>query len=380
MKRWAKATIQLLVVVLLGAMVAGAVLGQPVLFSFVETGSMEPELEPGDGFIAIPTELSSDITEDDVIVFEAEEIEGGGLTTHRVVDHTDRGYVTRGDANPFTDQDGGEPPVQEPQIVATALQIDGSIVRIPWFGTAVLSVQSTLDSVQRWAAVTFGTQAVFGMQGVALLFFVVSALVLGLDVVRERSSSTSDRARDAGQSRTRSTGVQYRWFVAGCALLLMIAASAAMLLPAGTTEFGIVSAEFSSDSTNTIEQGTTESVPHGVENGGILPVVTYFDAETEGMRTSPERIDLSARSVSETTVHIDAPEETGFYRYYITEHRYLAILPSSTIDWLYDHHHFIPFAVINVIIGSSAYFIGRLLAPGGRMRGTRSSRSPSRQQ
>jgi signal peptidase len=81
---------------------------------------MEPTLEPGDGFVAVPAELAGPIDDGDVIVFEAETIQGGGLTTHRVVDETDRGFITRGDANPFTDQDDSEPPVKRAQVVAKA--------------------------------------------------------------------------------------------------------------------------------------------------------------------------------------------------------------------------------------------------------------------
>ncbi|TKX51714.1 signal peptidase I, partial [Halorubrum sp. SP3] len=71
----------------------------------------------------VPPAIAGDIEEGDVVTFEAQELQGGGLTTHRVVDETDQGYITRGDANPFTDQDGPEPPVQESQIAAVALEL-----------------------------------------------------------------------------------------------------------------------------------------------------------------------------------------------------------------------------------------------------------------
>jgi signal peptidase len=36
-------------------------------------------------------------------MFRAEELQGGGSKTHRAVDDTERGFITKGDANPFTD-------------------------------------------------------------------------------------------------------------------------------------------------------------------------------------------------------------------------------------------------------------------------------------
>ncbi|MEF8815067.1 MAG: S26 family signal peptidase, partial [Halovenus sp.] len=69
-------TLQLAVVVVVLSLLLGQFLGQPILLSFVETGSMEPTIDTGDGFVAIPTELAGDIDQGDVVVFRAEEIQG----------------------------------------------------------------------------------------------------------------------------------------------------------------------------------------------------------------------------------------------------------------------------------------------------------------
>ncbi|MFB6146366.1 MAG: signal peptidase I, partial [Halobacteriaceae archaeon] len=90
-------------IVLILVLIFTQLIGQPAIV-FVESGSMEPTLEVNDGFLAVPSIFVSDIEKGDVIVYEAQEIGGGGLTTHRVVGETERGYITKGDANPFTDQ------------------------------------------------------------------------------------------------------------------------------------------------------------------------------------------------------------------------------------------------------------------------------------
>jgi len=129
------------------AMLVGQQLGQPVLLGFVVTGSMAPTLEPGDGFVAVPPAFAGEIEEGDVVTFDARELEGGGLTTHRVVGETEEGYVTRGDANPFTDQDGPEPPVQDAQIVAVAWQLDDEVVTIPRLGTVAMALQGLVGAL-----------------------------------------------------------------------------------------------------------------------------------------------------------------------------------------------------------------------------------------
>ena len=70
------------------AMLIGQQLGQPIVLGFVLTGSMNAqpaEMSPGDGFIAVPPAIAGDVGEGDVVTFEAQQLQGGGLTTHRVV-------------------------------------------------------------------------------------------------------------------------------------------------------------------------------------------------------------------------------------------------------------------------------------------------------
>ncbi len=73
------------------ALLVGQLLGQPILLGYVATGSMEPTMSAGDGFVAIPSVVSGEVEEGDVVVYDARELHDGGLTTHRVVEVTDEG-------------------------------------------------------------------------------------------------------------------------------------------------------------------------------------------------------------------------------------------------------------------------------------------------
>ena len=174
----------LLVVVLL----LGQVLGQPILLSFVETGSMSPTLDAGDGFIAVPPSLVGGIGPGDVVVFDAERMNGGGLVTHRIVAETDEGFITKGDANPFTDQssDVDEPPVQRAQIVAVAWQIGDSVVVVPKVGLIVTASRAAVTSVQSNLAIIFGNRSLLGTQGLAYLLFAVGVLAYAGSLLMER--------------------------------------------------------------------------------------------------------------------------------------------------------------------------------------------------
>ncbi|MFW6382630.1 MAG: S26 family signal peptidase, partial [Haloferacaceae archaeon] len=60
-KRTLSVALQVAAVLIVVSLVVGQFLGQPILLSYVETGSMQPTLDPGDGFIAIPAQLAGGI-------------------------------------------------------------------------------------------------------------------------------------------------------------------------------------------------------------------------------------------------------------------------------------------------------------------------------
>ena len=367
LRRVAGAVGSVLVAVFLVSMIAGQVLGQPVLLGYVTTGSMQPTLDPGDGFVAVPSAVAGPVESGDVVVFRAEEIQGGGLTTHRVVEETDRGYITRGDDNPFTDQDSDEPPVQDAQIVAIAWQPGGDVLVIPELGTLVMGIQGAFQTVQQRLAAAFGTRALLGTQGFAYLLLGISVIGYVLDLWM---GDGREKARDT----SRSTGIDAR-LVVGAAIVL--SATATMVVPAGPQEFGVVSAESDSPGIRVVEQGATESTTYRVGNGGYVPMVTYFEPTADGVDIQPRELTVPGNSIVNATVTVTAPPETGYYRYYVTEHRYLAVLPRPAIDALYRIHPWAPIVAIDVLFGGGFYLVGRLLVGSGQMR-SRARDGPSR--
>jgi signal peptidase len=369
-RRYLRLGAELAVAVVVLSLVVGSLLGQPILLSYVETGSMEPTMEPGDGFVAVPAQVAGPIEAGDVIVFEAERIQGGGLTTHRVVGETDRGFVTRGDANPFTDQDSDEPPVRREQVVAVAWQPGGSVLTVPYLGTAVEGLQGAIQTLQVRLAGLLGTRSLLGVQGLAYLLFAATAVLYALDLYL---SDGTDRARD----RDRDTGTSARLLVGAMAVGLALAATAAMAAPAGSQEFTVVSAEFESDRPLVIERGTSASVPYAVDNGGLVPVVTYLEPGSEAVDVRPRELRIGPRSVANATLTLSAPPETGAYRRYLVEHRYLAVLPPPLIRALHGVHPWLPVAAIDAAVAVPFYLLGTRLVGTGRVR-SRSRDAPSR--
>jgi len=351
------------VVLVVVALAAGQVLGYPVLLGYVETGSMEPTLEPGDGFVSVPAPLAGDVEAGDVVVFRAEELQGGGLTTHRVVGETDRGFVTRGDANPFTDQDGDEPPVKRAQVVAHALQVNGEVVAIPNLGTGVTALRDAIGETQRRAAALTGSRSLLGAQGLTYLLFALSALLYVVDLLVDDGSG-----RDRTRSRSRDSGVSPGLVVAALAAVLVVSATAAMVVPAGTEQFGVVSAEFASENPTVIRQGESSTLQYRVANGGLVPVVSYLEPASEGVAVQPDRLRVGSRGTATADLTLSAPDDTGYYRRYVTEHRYLAVLPVPVLDALYEVHPWLPVVAVDSLLASAVALLGLGLLRGRRVR------------
>jgi signal peptidase len=358
---WARRLSEATVVLLVLTMVIGQLLGQPVLLGFVTSGSMEPTIGTGDGFVSLPTAVVGPVEEGDVVVYRAEEIQGGGLTTHRVVDVTDQGYITRGDANPFTDQDSGEPVVKPEQVVAVAWQFNSQVVVVPQLGTLVEGVRGLLGAVQRQLASLLGAGSLLGTQGLAFLLFGLTAVLYLLDL-----RMSGGRKRD--RKKERDSGTNPRVVVGIMAAALVVAATAAMVAPAGSNQFEIVSAEFESERADVIERGTSDSTTLFLGNGGQIPVVVFLEPGDENIDVQPRQLTIDGGDSRNATLTFTAPPETGRYRYYVTEHRYLALLPTEYIDALHDAHPWLPIVVIDALVGVPFYLLGVTLVGSGRVR------------
>jgi signal peptidase len=357
---------------LLVVTIIGSLFGVPMGISFVETGSMEPQLDPGDGFIAIPTAVTGPVESGDVVVFDAVNLNDGGLVTHRVVEETESGYITKGDANPFTDQDGSEPPVQEGQIKAKALQVGGTVVTIPRIGSVVLWIGGAVESVQRTLAGLLGTRAVLGSQGLAYILLGFGTITYVLASLAERSGGNRRRSRKGSRRVEMLSPITV---IAVMAVALVLILTASMLVPAGAQQFQFVSSESDAAGIGVIQKGTAETVTYRIPSNGPLPVVTVIEPTSQGVSVTPRERYIAGGTTENVTISIQAPPETGVYTRTIHEYRYLAFLPTGVILALHAVHPLVPLIAINLMIGTLFVLVAVFLVGLDPIRITRNRRS-----
>lgn len=339
--RAANYVITAVLVVIILALLVGVLLGQPMLI-FVETDSMEPTLAPNDGFVAIPQMFAGEIEEGDVVLFEAQEVGGGGLTTHRVEAVTDEGYITKGDANPFTDQDGGEPIVAEGQIRSVGIQIGGDLLVIPQIGVAVETVSGLAERITDPMADVLGIDAPDGQ--------LAGVIILGAGLVLMIFTFFTDQGA-AVRSRVRKRkGLLQNIFVviAILTLVVIIPMNVSMLMPSGVYSFEIVSSASPSETPGVIEAGGSEDVTYIMQNSGHIPMVVFLQPAGPGVEVMDGQHVVPRSSTVETQVRMHAPEETGPHLRLVEENRYLMVLPPSLIAALHEIHPIVAIGVINI--------------------------------
>lgn len=339
------------------ALIIGQLLGQPVLVAYVESGSMEPTIETGDGFVAVPALVTPAPQEGDVVTFYAEEINGGGLTTHRVVGETEAGYVTRGDANPFTDQDGGEPPVTEDQIVAEALQVGDTVVTIPGFGTGIEAVQAAVIAVVTTTLDAFGLDSDVSSGAVGVGIFAVGVVLF---VASFRPTGGGGPERDASRATTDTNSIDVRRITVVLLVVVLLPANAAMLAPAGPTDI-VLDGDKVAEAPN-VSPGDPVEAEFDVNNGGLITLFLLFDPASEDVSVEPTEFGVPVGETATATVTAPAPPPGVERTITVDEHRYLVVFPERILLALHRLHPIAALAGINALVGGAFVgFVGGLL-------------------
>ncbi|WP_164667897.1 signal peptidase I [Virgibacillus doumboii] len=133
-------TIMLAAVVLcsLIAAIGSAITKEPVLFSVIRSNSMSPVWERGDMVVIENVSKNDSIHNEDIVFFKTEEgsLADKGWIAHRVMGgNNEEGFITKGDANEYTDQESsGTGPIPRDAIAGRAVTFGETPIVIPKIG------------------------------------------------------------------------------------------------------------------------------------------------------------------------------------------------------------------------------------------------------
>ena len=306
------------VVVVLLSLLLVAPTAAPLRMGYVTSESMAPTLEPTDGYFAVhPIE----VTEGDIVVYWSPI--RGEYVTHRIVDQTAEGYVTKGDNSPRTDQATGYPPVPRSAIVGEVLTVGGAPVVIPGLGLVV-------PTIQQYRIVVLG-----------LLLLAAAGLL-----VRVRRGWSTERP---GRTVLRVRDVVEPLLIVGVVTFVAVT-------PLGAASYQLTYvATVDSSGQYTIPVG--ESVTRNVSIDADDNPATVRVVRAKGMTIlGSER----NGSVTDLTVSIPPPESAGPRGMSVNVYPYPAALPRPVLEELHDVHPVLANAVSTGAVFGALWLLYRL--------------------
>lgn len=288
------------------AAVALTVPASPIHVSYVYSDSMEPTLDVNDGYVVVdaPVEVG------DVAVYRSEDRDE--YVTHRIVDRTDEGFVTKGDNNQATDQATGHPYVQRDDVVGRVLTLGGKPLTIPKLGVFLAALGEN-----RLPAAAVG----------ALL--VVASLL----------SDSGDGGDRPERSVLRLSDVTHPLLVVG-----LLAAVGVLLTTAVTHDITYVAIEGGGPGADTLAVGepATEEVLLSLPQQSFI----YRMVDTQGMQIAEHERNESAIAA---TLRVPPQKTPGPHEASLTVYRYPAVLPRDIVRTL---HSTSPVLAVSTTVGT----------------------------
>ncbi len=280
--------------------------GLPVQPAYATSDSMSPAIDRGDVYFVIH---SSNVESGDIITYYSPK--DGEHTTHRIVERTESGFLTKGDNNPSTDQAAGYEPVRQDAIVGKVLEVGDEPFTLAGLGRTIKLIESNRLVIVGFAA----------------------AVLLGPELWQ----LSRGRAREPERDIVRMNDV-FRPFFVGMLLL------GTLLVYTGTSSHELLwVASRQVTAAHVVPVG--EAVTRTVQVKTFTPPMTTLIVESEGVTI----VDRAVQgSTIELETRIPAMESTGSFRSHVRIYPYPATLPEGLIKQLHSIHSVV--AIIGTVL------------------------------
>jgi signal peptidase len=298
---------------------------------------MEPVIDIGDLFLIQPyhpsLEFLTKVQIGDIIVFKST---SGLYIVHRVIGETASGFVTKGDNNPFTDQQGGEPFVTREKIVGKALTFQGSPIVIPKAGLWIRQFSTFFRRN------TFLVAGGIGTAGGLLLFF---------------SKKTTRSFIKRRHSRNNGIKIKHLYMISLGVLSLAILVP--MIGGMTTNRIEYVVTEHPITSERSIVKGGVLNRTLTLSNKGLVPFYAFLSSPNGNVDIKPATVLQYPGSPTEIEIQVEAEDNIGYYEKEVYVHKYLPILPLPALSALIVIHPYLPILAMEFLLLSPfiiAYF------------------------
>lgn len=335
MKLFSKILNTLLAFVVLGTLVAAigsAITQKPVLLTVIRSNSMYPVWERGDMVFIVNLKENDKIINEDIIFFKTEEgsLAKKGWIAHRVVSgNLEKGFITKGDANDYTDQDlENSVPIQREWIAGKSFMIGESPLGIPKIGYLSL-----------WAE---------KYQGNPYLLPVIALILAIIIAIGEMKAGKKRHKKGHG------VDLQLIYFIGGFTISIIMGGTMA-----ASGQNLKLSYEISKDTQGILMGSNVGILQIGDEvtnplsdlsNDGIIPSIGVITTEDEQINLSHENLYLTKGQEINSTYTLNA-EKIGKYDSSIRIAIFFPFLPSSLIYFLAQKSYWLTIVLVSLVPG-----------------------------
>lgn len=312
----------------------------PIEISFVVSDSMSPTIEPNEDIFFVNTNVDS--TEDfkvgEVIVYYSPN--RTELTTHRVVDKSEEGLITKGDNSFETDQERGEDPITDELIFGKVVKIQGS----------VLTINDVFPVVK--FVTDYNTELLFGL-----------LLMLFIDILYPRSKR--------GISRFNSDVTTYR-FMLLVTIILVVSWTGFIYFSSisvtGSSTIVTDDRNFNEEQFISVNESVEKTQVIDVHNS-IIPTHDEYEITNYGEIQNVQK--FSDKKEVHITYNIGPFQNRGVYTPVFVAYPYPRTLPPNIISYLHSIHPLVASIATMSVIAIPIYIIYMLITDNVRIRTNR---------
>jgi signal peptidase len=322
--------VYLMIFILLAAAVGSAITKQPMLMSAVRSNSMYPLLERGDAVFIKKLAPKDVIKNGDIVVFKTENgsYASQGWIMHRIIEgDIDKGYITKGDANKYIDQElGGTGPIIREWISSRAVTIGGFPIKFPLIGYIPLYMEKFQENPYTLPVIA-----------------IILAIIVGI------SEITGNKKNKRKKHNLELTMI---YFFSGFTIAIVVGAT--ML---ATSQHIIVPYEISEknkgalmgSSIGILEVGEEVERPLAdLSNKGFFPIVATTVSKDKQISFSHDKVVIKPREQHNITMKVRA-EKPGKYITSIWVGMFLPFLPANVIYMLASINYWLALFIVSLI-------------------------------
>ncbi|MCL6572509.1 MAG: signal peptidase I [Bacillus sp. (in: Bacteria)] len=312
--------------------IGSAITKKPVLLTVIRSNSMYPVWERGDLVIIENLKEKESIQPRNIVFFKTKEgsLATKGWIAHRVMSgDNQKGFITKGDANEYTDQESvGTGPINREWIAGRALTIGGSPLVIPKMGYLSL-----------WAE---------KYQSKPYILPVLAIILACIIAIGEFTAGQKKGKKRHGME------LPIMYIIGGVTISVIMGGT---MLASGQTVnvvYGVSNQSqgvLMGSDVGMLKVGDEVSRPLSeLSNGGFFPLIGTMTTDDLQIGLSDKNMYLSQEQHLNTTFTVHA-EKPGLYESVIKVGLFYPLLPSSIIYFLAQKSYWLALVLVSIVPG-----------------------------